>query len=76
VHVCAACGRSWQCFQKLEARSKTCKVDIAAKSNKQGPFCELCIHIEMARRHAQIRGYAFEVTINGRPWPPTKGVHR
>ena len=33
----------------------------AVKVNKQGPFCGLCMHLEMARRFAEGRGITLRV---------------
>jgi hypothetical protein len=56
--TCSKCGHE---FAQLldpgddEAEEER-KTMVAAKVNRQGPFCELCRHLEMALRYAQHRG--------------------
>lgn len=65
THTCATltCGATWTC-NGVE-RGAVCDVIKAAKVNKQGPFCDLCLHVEMAKRYAAVRGYVLRVN-----WPP------
>ena len=51
-HTCDCCGHQ---FRDLND-SRTRKTKQAAKVNKEGPYCELCRHLEMARRYAAHRG--------------------
>jgi rubredoxin len=48
--TCETCGHTFR--QTPGEERKTLQ---AAKANKQGPFCELCRHLEMALRYAQNR---------------------
>lgn len=52
-HTCQACGHEWESLDQKTART----VVQAAKINQQRPFCELCRHLEMARRYAIARGF-------------------
>jgi hypothetical protein len=38
-------------------------VEKAAKTNGDGPFCGLCLHLEMATRYAAARGLKLTVTL-------------
>ncbi len=49
-HDCCECGFTWTCEHGTK-----CKVVVAAKVNKDGPFCELCRHAIMAIRYAAAR---------------------
>lgn len=40
---------------------------VAARVNKTGPFCDLCLHLEMAKRHAEARGLLMDVTLATKP---------
>lgn len=51
IHICRSCGHSWKSIDNDTAR----KVIAAAKVNKQGPFCNLCLHLVMALRFAKAR---------------------
>lgn len=53
THTCGACQHVFNC--EGEGRGPVCEVDKAAQVNKQGPFCELCRHVEMAKRYALLR---------------------
>jgi hypothetical protein len=45
--TCQTCTHSW------EAVAKDAKDALkAAKINREGPFCGVCLHLEMAYRHA------------------------
>ncbi len=50
-HICETCAHQWDCLQGTK-----CKVETAAKVNGAGPFCELCLHLELVKRHASVRG--------------------
>jgi hypothetical protein len=58
-HLCETCGYAWDCDQAK------CGVETARRVNKQGPYCELCRHVEMARRYAGLRHIPLVVN-----WPP------
>lgn len=53
THVCCVCGQRWNSPNKRTA----IKVETAIKVNKDGPYCILCLHLEMAARYAEARGY-------------------
>lgn len=56
-HACARCSHVWRCRLRLKGkRTPCCEVAKAAKVNKQGPFCDLCYHEEMAARIRRARG--------------------
>jgi hypothetical protein len=50
THLCQHCGQGWDCME-LESKVK-CVVTKAAKVNGEGPWCGLCMHLEMAIRYA------------------------
>ncbi len=52
-HICATCGHVWTSTNEKDARD----VENAAQVNGNGPFCSLCLHIEMANRYAKARGF-------------------
>lgn len=56
-HRCARCEHDWDCLQVK------CQVAHAAKSNKAGPFCELCLHLIMAKRLAAQRQYTLPAIL-------------
>lgn len=58
AHKCATCGYTWECEEV-----KGCKVEAAAKTNREGPHCILCLHIIMARRYANHRAVVLEQFI-------------
>lgn len=62
THRCATCGHVWECFQTKHRQGKKCPVDTAVGVNKQGPFCGLCLHLEMAQRFAANRHIQLTVT--------------
>ena len=53
-HVCYVCGSKWTSEDQATAR----RVELAAKINGTGPYCNLCLHLEMASRYAEARGYS------------------
>ena len=55
THTCETCRHEWACLHVK------CQTAHAAKVNKQGPFCGLCLHLEMARRFAEARGITLKV---------------
>jgi len=63
THTCAnqECGHVWHCDGV--GKGKVCQVFTAAKVNKEGPWCALCLHIEMAKRYAEARGKKLTVTL-------------
>ena len=56
THICETCRHEWECLM-----TSRCQVLTAVKVNKQGPFCGLCMHLEMARRFAEGRGITLRV---------------
>lgn len=52
THVCCVCG--WEFYS--ETRYDARKVQEAVITNKDGPYCILCLHVEMASRYASARG--------------------
>lgn len=50
---CVVCKHKWQSVDRETERH----VQTAIKVNKAGPYCHLCMHFEMALRHAQNRGH-------------------
>ena len=53
-HKCAVCGHVWESLTAQIAK----EVRSAVLANKQGPFCGVCMHLEMAYRYAAFRGRA------------------
>jgi hypothetical protein len=53
-HVCCVCGFHWRSATPKEERH----VINAVKVNKDGPYCNMCHHLEMAERYALERGFA------------------
>lgn len=49
-HDCVRCDHRWNCLMVK------CQVTKAAKANKSGPFCALCLHLVMAKRLIAQRG--------------------
>lgn len=66
-HTCEKCGFEWVCeeFTKKECEAKG--VINAAKVNKEGPWCLMCLHLEMGRRIAFLRGIAVKITMEKIP---------
>lgn len=58
-HKCCVCDHKWE---NLDPKLDPKKVEIAAKSNGDGPYCGMCLHLEMAERYAIARGFS---TIEG-----------
>ena len=56
THTCADCGHVWECEDYTLKKCHKTGVSRAAIVNKQGPFCNLCLHLEMAKRYAEHRG--------------------
>lgn len=56
-HVCVRCEHLWDCL--IGRMNDKCYVRHAAKTNKSGPFCNLCMHIIMAKRFAAARQLSF-----------------
>ncbi len=52
-HTCCVCGYRFHSETARDAR----KVLLAVKVNRDGPYCILCLHLEMAARYAEVRGY-------------------
>ncbi len=42
-------------------KCKTCGHEWYSITDNQRPFCGLCVHIEMAKRHASLRGYTLKI---------------
>lgn len=61
-HTCILCAHVWPC---REITKPSCKVHVAARVNKDGPYCLLCHHITMAQRVAQARG--LNLTVSATP---------
>ena len=59
--TCQLCGHQWrQTFDPVKRQTEKGeeqKTLAAAAVNKQGQFCELCRHLEMARRYAEARNW-------------------
>jgi hypothetical protein len=53
THNCCRCNHEFQCHWK--APKDSCKTAKAVIVNKDGPYCILCLHLEMALRYAQHR---------------------
>lgn len=53
THTCETCGHQWQSMDRKTER----EIITAAKSNKAGPYCQLCMYLEMAYRTATMRGF-------------------
>lgn len=62
THTCATptCRYTWECITLVK-----CHVEQAAKINGAGPWCHLCLHVEMAKRYARARQITLAVA-----WPP------
>lgn len=66
THKCAQCGHTWECYQ---LKAGQCGIEEAASTNKTGPLCGLCHHLEMARRHAALRHLTLTITRSDLPSP-------
>lgn len=55
-HVCRRCKHEWVCQNFTLKKCETKGVIAALKVNKNGPFCLMCLFLEMAKRHAELRG--------------------
>lgn len=66
THKCCVCFYVYPCtYPKLNLGPvEKCKVTQAAKVNQDGPYCEACRNIEMARRHIEARGGKLVVSID------------
>lgn len=53
-HTCCVCGHRWQSPDETTERH----VLQAVQTNKDGPYCGMCHHLEMAERYALLRGFA------------------
>lgn len=53
---CETCGNTWTSMEAKE-------IMRAAKVNKEGPFCNSCCYIEMARRHAIAGGISLKQAV-------------
>lgn len=51
-HTCCVCGYVWTSID-LKTENDVIK---AVKVNKTGPYCLMCMHLEMAERYAIKRG--------------------
>ena len=51
IITCQSCGFDWDALDGTHD-----KIRQAAKVNSEGPFCDLCRHLEMAERFARYRG--------------------
>lgn len=63
THSCSRCTFQWFCLAVMKPNQKVCQVDVAVHQNKQGPFCELCRHLIMAKRVAQTRNLPTAVLL-------------
>ena len=64
THTCVACGHTYECFeQKPLAR---CVVTIAARVNRDGPYCRLCRCLGEAAAAAENRGLQLHWTLTPR----------
>lgn len=54
THLCVRCNYVSPCLQPLDPRG-LCIVHRAVKVNKSGPFCNVCMHVIMAKRYAAAR---------------------
>ena len=55
THTCRLCRHEWECMTGRKTQ-RECAVTFAAMVNGQGPYCELCLALSMARRQAKLRG--------------------
>ncbi len=62
-HKCATCGFEWDCAEFTLADCQHLGVFRAAQVNGEGPHCYMCMYLEMARRHAQLRGLKLDFTL-------------
>ena len=72
THTCADCGYLWPCMAMADKpKAKVCIVAEAARSNKQGPFCYLCLKIREVEAAADLRGIKLMVVREiSDPRPP------
>lgn len=55
THTCQRCSWTWTC-EVTDKTLQRCKTTVAAKVNKQGPWCWLCQNLITARHEAYLRG--------------------
>jgi len=70
-HVCCVCKYRWKTFDKKEERHVIKAVEV----NKDGPYCRLCMHLEMAMRYAETRGFKFTVD-SFRKWKTMRALRQ
>ena len=56
THTCCKCGFEYECIYYDLESCKRKGVFKAMQVNHDGPYCNLCQHLEMARRFAEHRG--------------------
>jgi hypothetical protein len=61
-HGCADCQDEWDCLERA-ARATRCPVDVAAKVNRQGPFCHWCRVVRELLALAHLKGWVVEVRV-------------
>lgn len=61
-HVCVRCAYAWSCIEVLK-KSGLCIVHEAAKVNKTGPFCDVCMYLIMAKRCAIHHNLSFPAFV-------------
>jgi len=57
--MCETCGDEWPAISPAHHR----EVMTAARTNKAGPFCGCCLHLEMARRYAEHKGLTLSQAV-------------
>ena len=56
THTCCRCGHVYDCIYYDLPACKRKEVFRAAQVNRDGPYCNMCRHLEMALRFAAHRG--------------------
>lgn len=65
THTCCVCGHQWESIDDnsgrkvVKAAKVAKKVREAVKVNKDGPYCNVCHHLTMAKRYVEARGLNF-----------------
>lgn len=64
IFTCCICGHRWQPVDPKGARDILKAIEV----NKSGPYCELCLALETARRVAGARRFNFSKFVKS--WLP------
>lgn len=70
-HTCRVCGHKWESLDLSTAK----KIRKSEAVNKNGPSCALCLHLAMAYRYGQHRGFK-SLTEVVRWWNRIRSVNK